>query len=124
MTRLFFTAGAWLAAVAVLLGAFAAHTLEDRVTPERLEVFETGARYHIYHALALLAVSWAWSQWPIWQVTWAGWLFIAGIAIFSGSLYMLVLTDTPWLGAVTPIGGLAFVGGWILLGWAALAGAN
>lgn len=124
MTRLFFTAGAWLAAVAVLLGAFAAHTLQDRVTPERLEVFETGARYHIYHALALLAVAWAWSQWPIWQVTWAGWLFIAGIAIFSGSLYLLVLTDTPWLGAVTPIGGLAFIAGWILLGWAALAGAK
>lgn len=122
MTRLFFTAGAWLAAAAVLLGAFAAHTLEDRVTPERLEVFETGARYHIYHALALLAVAWAWTQWPIWQVTWAGWLFIAGIAIFSGSLYLLVLTDTRWLGAVTPIGGLAFIAGWILLGWAALAG--
>ena len=122
MTRLFFTAGAWLAAVAVLLGAFAAHTLEDRVTPERLEVFETGARYHIYHALALLAVAWAWSQWPVWQATWAGWLFIAGIAIFSGSLYLLVLTDTAWLGAVTPIGGLAFVAGWILLGWAALVG--
>ena len=124
MTRLFFTAGAWLAAVAVLLGAFAAHTLEDRVTPERLAVFETGARYHIYHALALLVAAWAWSQWPIWQVTWAGWLFIAGIAIFSGSLYLLVLTDTPWLGAVTPIGGLAFVAGWILLGWAALSAAR
>lgn len=124
MTRLFLVTGAWLAGVAVVLGAFGAHTLEARLTPERLEVFEVGVRYHMYHSLALIAASWAWSQWPVWQVTWSGYLFIAGILIFSGSLYALVLTDTPWLGAVTPLGGLAFISGWILLGWAAFSGAS
>lgn len=122
--RLFFIAGAFLAGLAVALGAFGAHTLESRVTPPRLDVFETGVRYHMYHALALLAVAWAWTQWPVWQVTWSGYLFMTGIVVFSGSLYLLVLTDTPWLGAVTPLGGLAFISGWILLGWAALAGSN
>ena len=118
MSRFFLGAGAVLAGLAVILGAFAAHTLEARVTPERLEVFETGARYQMYHALALLFLSWAATQWPLWQVNWAGYLFIAGIVIFSGSLYTLVLTDTPWLGAITPLGGLSFIGGWLLLAWA------
>lgn len=124
MVRFFFIAGAWLAGLAVILGAFGAHTLEGRVTPERLDVFETGVRYHMYHALALLGASWAWMQWPAWQITWAGYLFIAGITVFSGSLYLLVVTDTPWLGAVTPIGGLAYIAGWILLGWGVLTNAD
>lgn len=121
MVRFLITAGAWFAGLAVVLGAFGAHTLEGRVTPERLDVFETGVRYHMYHALGLLAAAWSWSQWPVWQVTWSGYLFMAGILIFSGSLYLLVLTDTPWLGAVTPLGGLAFIAGWILLGWGAFS---
>ncbi len=124
MVRFFFIAGAGLAGLAVILGAFGAHTLQERVAPERLAVFETGVRYHMYHALALFAAAWAWSQWPIWQVTWSGYLFLAGILIFSGSLYLLVLTDTPWLGAVTPLGGLAFIAGWIFLGWAAFSGVD
>ncbi|MEX1054745.1 MAG: DUF423 domain-containing protein [Rhodothermales bacterium] len=120
MSRFFLGAGAILGGLAVVLGAFAAHTLEDRVTPDRLQVFETGARYQMYHALALLFLSWAAAQWPVWQVSWAGYLFLTGVAIFSGSLYALVLTDTPWLGAITPLGGLALIAGWLLLAWAAV----
>ena len=113
-----------MACLGVILGAFAAHTLEGRVPPERLDVFETGARYQMYHALALVFLSWAVHQWPVWQVTWAGYLFLAGIVVFSGSLYLLVLTDTGWLGAITPLGGLAFITGWALLIWGAAAGAG
>lgn len=120
MTRFFLGSGAVLAGIAVLFGAFAAHTLEGRVTPERLAVFETGARYQMLHALGLLVLAWATTQWPIWQVTWAGYAFLTGIALFSGSLYLLVLTDTGWLGAVTPFGGAAFITGWGLLAWAAI----
>lgn len=122
MTRFFLAIGALTAGMAVLLGAFGAHTLETRVTAERLAVFETGVRYQMYHALALLFLAWAAQQWPGWQITVAGYLFIAGMIIFSGSLYLLVLTDTPWLGAMTPIGGLSFIVGWALLFWAALSG--
>lgn len=120
MPRFFFIAGTIAAAVAVGLGAFGAHGLEKHVTPERLGTFETGVRYHMYHALALFAVSWAAMQWPGWPVQWAGYLFLAGIVLFSGSLYVLVLTDTPWLGAITPLGGLALIIGWCMLAWAAL----
>ena len=121
MTKFFLGAGSLLAGVAVVLGAFGAHTLETRVTPERLGVFETGVRYQMYHALALLVLAWVTQQWPSWQVTGAGYLFLGGIVIFSGSLYVLVLTDTPWLGAITPIGGLSFIAGWVLLFWAAVS---
>lgn len=120
MVRLFFGIGALAAGLAVVLGAFGAHALEGRVTPERLQTFEIGVRYQMYHALALLFVGWAAGQWPVGAVHGAGYLFIAGIVIFSGSLYLLVLTDTPWLGAVTPLGGLAFIIGWGLLAWALL----
>jgi len=121
MIRLFLAAGALFAGLGVMLGAFGAHALEGRVTPARIEVFETGVRYQMYHALGLLALAWVSSVWPSWQITWSGYLFIAGILIFSGSLYILVLTDTPWLGAVTPLGGLSFIAGWILLLWAAVS---
>jgi uncharacterized membrane protein YgdD (TMEM256/DUF423 family) len=121
MVRLFLSAGAFFAGLGVMLGAFGAHALEGRVTPARIEVFETGVRYQMYHALGLLAVAWISSAWPSWQITWSGYLFIAGILIFSGSLYILVLTDTPWLGAVTPLGGLSLIAGWILLLWAAVS---
>jgi uncharacterized membrane protein YgdD (TMEM256/DUF423 family) len=121
MVRLFLSAGAFFAGLGVMLGAFGAHALEGRVTPARIEVFETGVRYQMYHALGLLALAWLSSAWPSWQITWSGYLFIAGILIFSGSLYILVLTDTPWLGAVTPLGGLSLIAGWILLLWAAVS---
>ena len=117
MERLFFLVGAIAAGIGVMAGAFGAHGLEARVTPERLETFRTGVTYQMYHALALLFVGWAASQWAGATIHWAGYCFIAGIVIFSGSLYVLVLTDTGWLGAITPIGGVAFIAGWALLAW-------
>jgi uncharacterized membrane protein YgdD (TMEM256/DUF423 family) len=119
MTRLFLGIGALAGGLAVFLGAFGAHTLDGRITPERLQTFETGVRYQMYHALALLAVGWISANWPSWHISAAGYLFIAGIVLFSGSLYTLVLTNTPWFGAITPFGGLAFIAAWLLLAWAA-----
>ena len=115
MERLFFGLGAASAAVAVAAGAFGAHALRARLTPASLAVFETGARYQMYHALALFAVAWALSRWPGQLPVWAGWLFVAGTVLFSGSLYILALTGTRWWGAVTPLGGVAFLAGWICL---------
>lgn len=117
MERIFILLGALAAGLAVIGGAFGAHTLEGRVSPDRLETFTTGVTYQMYHALALLFVGWALTQWTAAPITWAGWCFLAGIVIFSGSLYALVLTDTSWLGAITPIGGIAFIIGWGLLAW-------
>jgi uncharacterized membrane protein YgdD (TMEM256/DUF423 family) len=112
--------GSILGACAVALGAFGAHGLKTRVGPDMLAVFETAVRYHLTHALALLAVAWASERWPGGASTAAGWLFAAGIVIFSGSLYVMVLTGARWLGAVTPIGGLALIAGWCVLALAAL----
>lgn len=121
MTRLFLVIGAVAAGLAVAAGAFGAHALDARLAPERLEVFETAVRYQMYHALALLFVGWAGQELGGAAVVWAGWCFAGGIVVFSGSLYLLVLTDTAWLGAVTPLGGAAFLAGWALLVWALLA---
>ena len=115
---LFLLLGAVSAAIGVALGAFGAHGLEGAVTPERLATFETGARYQLYHALALLAVGFALGQ-GIGGLQWTGWLFVAGTVFFSGSLYALVLLDKPILGAVTPIGGVCFIAGWALFALAA-----
>lgn len=115
MDRLFATVGAASAFLAVAAGAFGAHALRTRLTPELLAAFETGARYHMYHALALLLVAWAAGRWPVPPVRAAGWLFVAGTVLFSGSLYLLALTGARWLGAVTPLGGLAFLAGWCAL---------
>lgn len=76
----------------------------------------------MYHALALIGLAWTVRHWPVWQMHWAGYCFLAGIVLFSGSLYLLVLTDTGWLGAVTPLGGAAFIAGWALMAWAAFSG--
>ena len=119
MDRLFFSLGAASAFLAVAAGAFGAHALRARLSPELLAVFETGTRYQMYHALGLLAVGWAAARWPGSPATWAGWLFIVGTLIFSGSLYTLALTGLRWLGAITPIGGLCFLGGWLCLALAA-----
>jgi len=117
-----FASGAIAAGIGVMLGAFGAHGLKSRVGPDLLVIFETGVRYHMYHALALLAVGWAAARWSTPLVHGAGWAFIAGIVIFSGSLYVMTLTGLRWLGAVTPLGGLAFIAGWLLLAAAALRG--
>ena len=115
MDRLFFSIGALSALISVAAGAFGAHALRTRLSPEYLAVFETAARYQMYHALGLLAVAWAVGRWPGPLTQWAGWLFLAGTVLFSGSLYALALTGARWLGAITPLGGIAFLGGWLLL---------
>ena len=123
MDRLFFALGALSALVAVAAGAFGAHALRNRLVPDMQGVFEIGARYHMYHALALLAAAWAIGRWPGGPAVAAGWLFVAGTLIFSGSLYVLALTGQRWLGAITPLGGLAFILGWAALAWSALRSA-
>jgi uncharacterized membrane protein YgdD (TMEM256/DUF423 family) len=98
------------------LGAFAAHGLRAKLAPEMLAVFETAVRYQMYHAFALVAAAWGWARWQRREFTIAGALFVAGIVMFSGSLYGLALSGPRWLGPVTPLGGLAFLAGWIMLG--------
>jgi uncharacterized membrane protein YgdD (TMEM256/DUF423 family) len=116
MERVFAGLGAVSAFIAVAAGAFGAHALRARLSPELLAAFETGARYQMYHALALVGVALALARWPIPSVRLAGWLFVAGTLLFSGSLYLLALSGTRWLGAVTPLGGLCFLAGWLSLG--------
>lgn len=120
MERLFFGLGALSAMLAVAAGAFGAHALHARLSPEYLAVFETAARYQMYHALALLAVAWVTTRWPGPLPIWAGYLFVVGTALFSGSLYALSLTGIRWLGTITPLGGAAFLAGWLCLTLAVL----
>jgi uncharacterized membrane protein YgdD (TMEM256/DUF423 family) len=105
--------------IAVAAGAFGAHALRARLAPDLLAVFETAARYQMYHALALLALGWAATRWHSRLVIWSGRLFLAGTLVFSGSLYLLALTGTRWLGAITPFGGAALLAGWGCLAVAA-----
>ena len=121
-SRTFAVAGALLAFAAVAAGAFGAHALRTRIAPDALAVFETGVRYHIMHALALFAVAWICSQWPSRAARISGWLFIAGVLLFSGSLYVLALTGERIFGAITPIGGVSLLAGWLALAWAAWRG--
>jgi uncharacterized membrane protein YgdD (TMEM256/DUF423 family) len=107
--------GAIAGGLGVVLGAFGAHGLKARVDTDLLAVFETGVRYHMYHALALLVVGWAATRWPGASVAAAGWSFVLGIVVFSGSLYLMTLTGARWLGAITPLGGVAFIVGWVAL---------
>jgi len=103
------------ALIAVAAGAFGAHALRLRLPADRLLIFETGARYQMYHALALIAVAWVMARWPgVWGER-AGWLFVVGTVLFSGSLYALALSGVRWLGAITPFGGVAFLAGWCCL---------
>ena len=119
MDRTFLLLGALAGFLGVMLGAFGAHALRARLSPEMLAVFETGVRYQMYHALALLLVAALVPRAGGWMVLSAGWCFVAGIVIFSGSLYALALSGVTILGAITPIGGLAFLAGWALLAIAA-----
>jgi uncharacterized membrane protein YgdD (TMEM256/DUF423 family) len=117
--RLFLILAAVSGFIAVGAGAFGAHALRARLSPELLAVFETGVRYQMYHALALVAAAWVVNRWPGPLAGWAGWLFVAGTVVFSGSLYALALSGIRWLGAVTPLGGVCFLAGWICLALAA-----
>jgi uncharacterized membrane protein YgdD (TMEM256/DUF423 family) len=120
--RLFGFLGALSGLLSVALGAFGAHGLRQRIVPEMLAVFETGVRYQVYHALGLFAIAWAIGRWGSTQFTWAGWLFVAGTVVFSGSLYTLALTGTRWIGAITPVGGVCFLAGWVCLAWGIVTG--
>ena len=117
MERHFLGIGALSACVAVAAGAFGAHGLRDLVSADRLVVWETAARYQMYHALGLLIVAYLASQKTAGPARIAGGLFVAGTVVFSGSLYALTLTDVTILGAITPLGGLAFIAGWLVLAW-------
>lgn len=116
MTKFFLSTGSIAMALAVMLGAFGAHALRERLTPEMLDIYQTGVQYHFYHALGLLIIGILAHFLPqTGWLKWSGWLMIAGVLIFSGSLYILSTTGIRWLGAITPIGGTAFIAGWILL---------
>ena len=124
MDKLFVIFGSALMMLGVGAGAFGAHGLSSYFErfPKLAATFETAVRYHIYHALALFAAAWLADKFPGPLTTWAGYLFLAGVLFFSGSLYLLVFTRQNWLGAVTPIGGVAFIAGWgclLLAAWRA-----
>lgn len=116
MNKKFLIAGAFFAAIAVMFGAFGAHYLKKILTPESLSTFEVAVRYQFYHAIALLAAGILYKDFSGNLIKWAGNLFIGGIVLFSGSLYLLCAQPLwRWLGPVTPLGGLCFIGGWLLL---------
>lgn len=117
--KLWSVLGAFNALLSIAAGAFGAHVLQGRLSPDRIALFETAARYHMYHALGLLAVAWLVSVRGLSGHV-AGGCMIAGIVLFSGSLYALALSGARWLGAITPLGGLAFMAGWLAFAWASL----
>lgn len=117
MERIVFGIGAIFGGLGVGLGAFAAHALRDDLNARQLEIFETGVRYQMYHALALLTLAWAIGRWPQRNLHTAAAMLIAGTIVFSGSLQLLALTDIRWLGMVTPVGGVMLILGWGLAAW-------
>jgi uncharacterized membrane protein YgdD (TMEM256/DUF423 family) len=122
LERIFFSVAALSGFISVALGAFAAHALKSRIPGDLLNVFEIGVRYQFFHSLAIMAAAWACTRWGNSLAVWGGWFFVAGIVIFSGSLYILSLTGIRWLGAVTPVGGVAFLAGWVCLFLCAIRG--
>ncbi|MBL0357392.1 MAG: DUF423 domain-containing protein [Chitinophagaceae bacterium] len=120
MHKKFLITASFIGALAVMLGAFAAHQLKEIVAPDVLQVFETGVKYQVYHAMALLAAGMLYKEFPVKQLLWAGYLFITGIILFSGSLYLLCFIKhqqlpATWVGAFTPLGGLCFIAGWLMM---------
>lgn len=107
--------GAVLGGIAVAVGAFGAHMLRPRLSERMMEVFETGVRYHMFHSLAIMVAGWAWEQYERDMFRKGAWAFGVGVALFSGSLYGLAISEVRWLGAVTPLGGLSFLAGWVCL---------
>ncbi len=115
--RVWFLVGSISAAIGVAAGAFGAHGLKNILTPDMLTIYETAVRYQMYHAFGLIATALAGNFQLASKLKVAGWCFIGGTVLFSGSLYALTLTGMRWLGAITPLGGMAFIAGWILLGF-------
>ena len=121
MTKIFLAIASALGGISVVLGAFASHALKDKLSERALEIWETGTKYQMYHALALILVALLISRFPdSTLLVVAGYAFVAGVTIFSGSLYALSLSGIKWLGAITPLGGAAFIIGWACLAVAAL----
>ena len=118
MTKIFLTIASIFGALSVAFGAFASHALQNKLTPKALAIWETGTKYQMYHALALILVALLLTRLnePAIALKIAGFAFIIGIALFSGSLYAISLSNIKWLGAITPLGGVAF-----LIGWGCLA---
>lgn len=116
VSKLFLILGSLNAMLAVLLGAFGAHALRARLSGEMMAIYHTANQYHFYHALGLLGVGLVAAHLPeSTSVKWSGWLMLFGIVVFSGSLYVLALSGVRWLGAITPIGGTAFIIAWLVL---------
>ena len=113
MIKLFLMTGSLFCMLSVVLGAFAAHGLKSRVSEYAIGVFKTAAEYQMVHGLALIAIA-ILIKWGI-NLSWAGWFIIAGIVLFSGSLYLLAITGQKWLGPITPLGGVCFIIGWVIL---------
>lgn len=121
VARIFVTLGSANAALAVVLGAFGAHALKARLSPQMLEVYHTAAQYHFYHALGMLLVGVLATQMQnTGALRLSGYLMLAGIVLFCGSLYVLAMSGITWLGAITPLGGLAFIAAWVVLALAAM----
>lgn len=119
--KLFLALGCIAALLAVAVGAFGAHGLKTRIAPELMPVYKTGVEYHFYHALGMILVGLAALHLPeSADLRRAGWAMLAGIALFSGSLYLLALTGLGWLGAITPVGGAAFIAAWALFATAVI----
>jgi uncharacterized membrane protein YgdD (TMEM256/DUF423 family) len=116
MNTFFIQAGIFFAGLSVALGAFAAHALKPKISSEMLQVFEIGARYQMYHALSLILLGIVMLNWKHSLLEWSGWCFMGGILLFSGSLYILSLSGIKAWGAVTPVGGILLLFGWILFG--------
>jgi len=121
MERLFAIIGATSGLFAVALGAFGAHGLRGKISPELLHAYQVGSDYHLIHALALLATAWGLTRWPGKSMHLAGWFFVTGTFLFSGSLYLLAITGIRRLGMITPLGGLTLMLGWGCFAWAAFA---
>ena len=117
MTRTFLLIAAVSGFTGVALGAFAAHLLKEKLSPDLFSIFEVGVRYQMYHTLALIGIAWAMTIPGLEDLRISGWMFVVGILIFSGSLYVLSLTGARWMGMITPIGGLCFLAGWFWLFW-------
>ncbi|MBI3585843.1 MAG: DUF423 domain-containing protein [Ignavibacteriales bacterium] len=117
MSRKFVLLGSLTAMLGVLAGAFGAHALKTRLSPEMLAVFETAVRYQMYHSFAMFVAAWAEDKYFEKYFRVAGWLFFTGICLFSGSLYLLVFSGVSWMGAITPFGGVSFIAGWLMLFW-------